>query len=200
MRGPAHPDANDEQKHRVDREHQTGIARRRPRSPPAEPVDNRIGGDEHAGSQREKQREPIQPHAAAANQTHNPDAGHKHGNAHHARHADLFGGRGPCHNQGEKRRRTSGDGINLAEIASAIAPCQEQVIAGMQDARCNGIWQACRRRKGKHQQHGAAHDAHQALNQEQRQKPVELQLDHDVPGAMQHGGGKDGEKHCDVQG
>ena len=192
MPGPRMPMAVMARKIASNTKDHAGIGGRLTRGPPAHAIDDGVGGDEDRGADGEEQRQPVEPHAAVAQQADHPDARYQHGDADSPNQGEILVHEGPCDGEGEERRCTPGDGIDLAQVARAVASGEEQIIAKVQDARGERIGQAGKRWRREHQQHGQPHETHQRLDQAQGQEPVQLQLDQNVPAGMHDSRGK----HC----
>jgi hypothetical protein len=69
----------------------------------------------------------------------------------------------------------------------------------MQNAGDQGIREAFAGRPGKKEEHAYAHETHQGLYEKQRQKPVQLEFDQQIPAGVHEGCRQNGKKNIKFQ-
>jgi len=176
------------------RQEQPGdVADRAARPPHAQPVGDGVGGDGHAGRQREPDRpavrrenrragHPDQQDQAEADDQHPGQAQRPEPLAHHQ--AGETG-----HQQ---RRAAAGERIDLAEVAAGpVGLDEQQLVAGMDQGRerDEDPARACRARQQGHRER--AQDDAGEVQQHEGGQAVLAALEQGVPGGVQHRGQQD---------
>ena len=156
----------------------------RPGSARAQAIEQRIAGDETAGSERESDHPQVAQALDAAGQGEARDAEPDQQDGDLTRPAELLAEKHHRYRRHDQRRDAPRQRIDVAEIAGTIGLDQEQHITDAQERACDQIGPGfgCRdRHEGKQQQrHGRLchhHDLHEG-------KAIAVGLDQGIPGRV----------------
>ena len=173
------------ERHRADHEQPRNVAEHVGGRPPAQSVEQRVGGDRDPVDEPQTERlERGQPAVVSERET--DDAGGDDEDRDQSERSDALAGKGPRGAGDQRRRDAAGDRVDVRQVAEAVAVTKAQVVRVVHQDRAGQIRpaRACRGLDQEQERQGA-----QAADRDDHAEPDEriaARLDQRIPAGMQH--------------